>query len=456
MISCDTIAAIATPPGAGGIAIVRISGEGAFATANAVFRANCGRPLEEQRGFSARLGKAYSPEGELIDEALALVFHSPRSYTGEDAVEIMCHGGELPCREILSAVCAAGARAAARGEFTRRACLNGRISLNEAEAVCELINSASRQGERAAAALASGALSKKLDELKAEILAMQAHLTACIDFPEEDVEEPDYAEFESRLGALVSELEKLAGSYNLGADLIRGVPAVIVGSPNVGKSTLLNLLAGAEKALVTPIAGTTRDVLEQRISLGGTTLLLADTAGIRESEDPVEKMGIERALQRVEEASLIFAVFDSSRALDSDDLRLIESLRDRRAIAVVNKTDLPQALDSAPLKAAFGEPVFISAREPQSLEVLDEAVARLIKTDSLDPNAPLLATERQRESALRALEFLKEAREACAASLLDAGYAMLSQTLEALSELKGENASESVLDEVFSRFCVGK
>ena len=452
----ETIAAIATPPGAGGIGIVRLSGESAFDIASRVFRAKSGAELKELSGFTARLGKAYSADGALIDEAIALVFHAPRSYTGEDAVEIMCHGGEQPCAAVLRALYEAGASPASRGEFTRRAFLNGRLSLDEAEAVCELINSASAQGERAAAALATGALAKKLDSLKGEIMSLQAELTACLDFPEEDIDDIDLSSLKARLEGLCAELRALTGSFSLGADLMRGVPAAIVGSPNVGKSTLLNLLAGAEKALVTPIAGTTRDVVEQRVTLGGATLLLADTAGIRDSDDPVEKLGIERALQRAETASLIFAVFDSSRALDGDDERLIELLRGRRAIAVINKTDLENALNAREVEREFDNVIYISANDPASLAALDCAVARAIKTDALDPDAPLLATERQHECAARALEAAEEAARASVLSTPDVVFALLSETLAALGELSGENVTEAVLDEVFARFCVGK
>ncbi|MEG0751729.1 MAG: tRNA uridine-5-carboxymethylaminomethyl(34) synthesis GTPase MnmE [Oscillospiraceae bacterium] len=452
----ETIAAIATPPGAGGIGIIRVSGKDAFAVAGRVFRANSGDSLDSLPGFTARLGKARDADGALLDEAICLVFHAPKSYTGEDVAEIMCHGGELVCDAVLRAVCDAGAVMADRGEFTRRAYLNGRLSLTQAEAVCDVINAASRQGERAAASLVGGALARKLDEMKGEIQSLQAQITACIDFPEEDVDEMDAGELFTRLNALVAELAALKGSFTLGADLIRGIPAAIVGSPNVGKSTLLNLLAGAPKALVTPIAGTTRDVLEQRVRLGGATLLLADTAGIRESDDEIERLGIELALRRANEASFIFAVFDSSRPLCADDYRLIERLHNRRVLAVVNKTDLAPAFEAAEIERAFPEIVFVSANDPSSLRELDSATARVLKTEALDPNAPLLATERQYRCAHLALEAAQEAANASAHTTLDVVYALLSEAHSSLCEMSGENAAESVLDEVFSRFCVGK
>lgn len=452
----DTIAAIATPAGAGGIGIIKISGADAVAVADKVVRLKNGAALSSLGGFSARLAKVYERGGALIDEAVVLVYRGPKSYTGEDTVEIMCHGGEIVCERVLREVLACGAVMAGRGEFTRRAFMSGRISLTEAEAVVDLINAASKQGEAAAAALSDGALHRKIESMKERILALQAHITAWIDFPEEDVDDVDDELLVGELTALNDELTRLCDSFELGADLIRGVPTVIAGSPNVGKSTLLNLLAGAPKALVTPIAGTTRDVVEQKVRLGGTALLLADTAGIRESDDPVEQMGVALARQKLEQAGLVLAVFDSSRPLEPNDMALIENLRGRRVVAVVNKTDLEQKLDPAPIESAFGGAVYISANDPAALDALDNAVAEVLKTANLDPDEPVLANERQRGCAERARDAVAEALAAARAFTPDIVFALLSESLEALADLSGENVTETVLDEVFSRFCVGK
>ena len=452
----DTIAAIATPAGKGGIGIVRVSGAKAHETAAAVFRAKSGEDIKKIKGYTARLGNVVSREGTIIDEAVALVYREPKSYTGEDAVEIMCHGGEIVCENVLAELIAAGAVMAGPGEFTRRALVNGRLTLTEAEAVCDLINAASRQGGNAAAALQSGALYRKTVSLKERILEIQVHITAYIDFPEEDVDEIDLKSLQEKIETLKQQLEKLLASYDVGASVLRGVPAVIAGSPNVGKSTLLNLLSGSQKAIVTPIAGTTRDVVEQQIRLGGTTLILADTAGIRESADEIEKLGIERAVSRVDEASLVLAVFDASRSLDEDDRRVIVHVKGKRVVAVVNKTDLEQKLDTEELEKVFGDIIYISANDESAIAELDAAVARAVEIDKLDPDEPLLANERQRGCARRAQSAVAEAAAASRGTTLDVVYALLGEALEALAELSGENMTETVLDEVFSRFCVGK
>ena len=452
----DTIAAVATPPGTGGIGIIRVSGDAAIAVCEKVFFPKYGGALSGMKGYTARLGDLRDRDGSLIDESIALVFRGPRSYTGEDEVELMCHGGALACEMTLRAVLDAGASPAGPGEFTRRALLNGRITLTEAEAVCDLIGAASKQGQQAAAALAKGALYEKTQAIKAELLSVSAHLSAVIDFPEEDVEPLDGPMLREALSHAAAELRALVDSYETGANVLRGVNTVIVGSPNVGKSTLLNLLAGTEKALVTPVAGTTRDIVEQQVRLGGTVLLLADTAGIRESDDLVEQMGINRALERLEQASLVLAVFDGSRPLNEEDKELVSRLADRSVVAVINKSDLETVIEEDVLREAFQNIVTVSAKDRGSLPRLDAAVAKALRTDTLDPNSALLANERQRDCAVEALSAVEEALSLCAGDLIDVVYARVAGAVEALARLSGEDVTEAVLDEVFSRFCVGK
>jgi tRNA modification GTPase len=372
--------------------------------------------------------------------------------------EIQCHGGEAAIQEVLRAVLDSGAEPAGRGEFTRRAFLSGRISLTEAEAVMEIVNAASAQGERAAASQAEGSLARRTQEYRDRILAVQTQIAAEIDFPEEDVDEADREQLTEEVTGLASDLSSLIKRYDAGQKLLRGIPAAIVGSPNVGKSTILNLISGYEKAIVSPEAGTTRDIIEEQVTLGGLTLMLADTAGIRENASgEVERIGIDRARSRLLRSSLILAVFDVSRPLDEDDLALIGELRDRQVLAVINKNDLPAVADTEKIKEAFPSWVEISAVEEGALEKLENAVAEMAGVSGFDTDSPLLANERQRSCAVRAYDALSEAAGALQKGYtLDVCYALLDEALSVLYELSGENASEEVIDAVFRDFCVGK
>lgn len=452
----DTIAAIATAAGSGGIGIVRISGPDALKTADRVFRARSGKALSGLSGYRAALGGVYDG-GRLLDEAIALVFRAPRSYTAEDVVEIMCHGGSAAVSAVLRAVLEAGARPADAGEFTKRAYLNGRITLTQAEAVASLVGAVSRQGLQASAAAASGALHREVQAVKGALLAAAAHISAEIDFPEEDVQPADNAAVSQYINSAVCSLKALLERSKAGGAVLRGVPTAIVGRANVGKSTLMNLLSGSERAIVTDTAGTTRDVLEQAVTLGGTALLLKDTAGIRETADKIERIGVSRAVRELENAALVLAVFDSSDPLSAEDFALIERLRGKKVLAVLNKTDLPAQADIDALQKEFPSLVCISANDPTSRSVLDSAVAEILTTDSFDPDAALLANERQLSAARRALSALESAGAALGDGLTaDAVSLDISDALEALAELDGENVSQLVVDSIFENFCVGK
>lgn len=451
----ETIAAISTPRGAGGIGIIRLSGRDAVSVADSVFRPFKGDGLAKQRGYTARYGTVYDGKRDL-DEAVVLVYRAPHSYTGEDCVEIMCHGGEQVCRSVLRAVLDAGCEPAGRGEFTRRALLNGRITLTQAEAVADMIGASSAAGQSAARKLAEGGLYRLTERLAKRVTSLQAVLSASIDFPEEDVEEIGSSELRDELIGISRELERLVGSYETGRAVLRGMSAAIVGSPNVGKSTLLNLISRERRSIVTPVPGTTRDIVEQRVTLGGVSIALADTAGIREGADEVESIGIELAKGRIPTSDIIFAVFDASRELSGDDLRIIELTRDLNTLAVINKTDLPRVCDVKRIEKAYRRVCEISAKDESSFDTVDRAVSELVGTNMLDENEPLLANERQRGCAVRALEAVRQALGAAELGALDAVFAMLSDALDALYSLSGQNAAESVLDEVFENFCVGK
>lgn len=457
-----TIAAIATAPGAGGIAVVRLSGAESYPIAARVFRpANAAKKVEDAKGYTAMYG-TFREGNEAFDEGVALFFRAPHSYTGEDVVELSCHGGSAVARRLVEACLAAGAQPAAPGEYTRRAFLNGKLGLTQAEAVMDLISADGRQGAALANAALGGALAKKISAQKEALTAIQAHLAAWVDFPEEDVPELDGDHLHRVLSGVKAELGELIHNYQADTVLREGVDCAIVGRPNAGKSTLLNLLAGFDRAIVTPVAGTTRDVVEQAVQLGDIQLNLFDTAGLRETEDAIEAEGIRRSWKKLEEAGLVLAVFDLAAPLNEEDLEIARRCQGRPALAILNKQDLAgqgEAFTAAQQQLApyFKAIIPLTARDAASLQPLCQAVAQLLGTANLDPNAAALCSARQLSAA-------KEARDALAEALnsqedgfgLDAAGVCISDAQRALARLTGEDATEATIDEVFSTFCVGK
>lgn len=457
-----TIAAIATAPGAGGIAVVRLSGAESYPIAARVFRpANAAKKVENAKGYTAMYG-TFREGDEAFDEGVALFFRAPHSYTGEDVVELSCHGGSAVARRLVEACLAAGAQPAAPGEYTRRAFLNGKLGLTQAEAVMDLISADGRQGAALANAALGGALAKKISAQKEALTAIQAHLAAWVDFPEEDVPELDGDHLHRVLSGVKAELDELIHNYQADTVLREGVDCAIVGRPNAGKSTLLNLLAGFDRAIVTPVAGTTRDVVEQAVQLGDIQLNLFDTAGLRETEDAIEAEGIRRSWKKLEEAGLVLAVFDLAAPLNEEDLEIARRCQGRPALAILNKQDLAgqgEAFTAAQQQLApyFKAIIPLTARDAASLQPLCQAVAQLLGTANLDPNAAALCSARQLSAA-------KEARDALAEALnsqedgfgLDAAGVCISDAQRALARLTGEDSTEATIDEVFSTFCVGK
>ena len=452
-----TIAAIATAPGAGGIAVVRLSGPESYAVAARVFHpANPNKNVEEAKGYTALFG-SFVEGDDAFDEGVALFFREPHSYTGEDVVELSCHGGSAVARRLVEACIAAGAAPAAPGEYTRRAFLNGKMSLTQAEAVMDMISADGKQGAALAHASLSGALAKKIGAAKEALTGLQAHLAAWVDFPEEDVPELDDAHLHTVLGQVQQELNGLIKNYDAGAVLREGVDCAIVGRPNAGKSTLLNLLAGFDRAIVTPVAGTTRDVVEQAVQLGDIRLNLFDTAGLRQTDDAIEAEGIRRSWKKLDEAGLILAVFDGSEPLTREDLALARRCAGRPAIALVNKEDKPTRFDAEIIAGDFAMVIPVCCQEEGSRKVIAAAVARLLGTNQIDPHAASLSGQRQLAAATRARDAVAGALDALEGGFgLDAVSVCVDDALDALCELTGENASEAVINEVFERFCVGK
>jgi tRNA modification GTPase len=453
----NTIAAISTPIGTGGIGVIRVSGTDAFSISDSVFISLSGKRLFDRPGYTALYGHIIEKDGSHIDEAIATCFRAPLSYTGENVVEFSCHSGIYLLRKVLSRIYEAGAVQAKPGEFTERAFLNGKIDLTEAEAVMDIISAAGETSSRAAIAGKEGILSRKISSIKDMTVSLLSHLSAWADFPDEDVPELDRATLLSSVISIKDELRKLLATFDSGKIIREGVDTVIAGSPNAGKSTLMNFLSGCEKSIVTPVAGTTRDIVEERIMLGDTPLILADTAGIRSTDDPVESIGVKKAIDRVRQAGLILAVFDSSRSLSDDDMELIDNIGDIPSVAVINKSDLPLMLDTKKIEHFFAHTVFISAKNGNGIDNLKTAVAEVLGTDKVDPSSAMLFSDRQRESVRKALDYIVEAENASTNGVtFDAITVLIESATECLMELSGEKVSDKVIDEVFSKFCVGK
>ncbi|MEG1849475.1 MAG: tRNA uridine-5-carboxymethylaminomethyl(34) synthesis GTPase MnmE [Oscillospiraceae bacterium] len=448
----STIVALSTPAASGALAVIRLSGPRAIELAQAVFSAKSGRPLAEMAGYTAAYGD-FIAEGEPIDDGVVLLYHAPKSYTGEEMAELSCHGSMRIVSRLLGACVAAGARPAAAGEFTRRAFLNGKLDLASAEAVAELIAADSEGAARAALGRRRGALSEKVDAITDRLAFEGAQLAVWSDYPEEEDAPVVTAEsLGAALRAAGAALQQLLDGYRVGALVQRGIAAAIVGSPNVGKSTLMNLLAGGECSIVTEIAGTTRDVVEAHTTLGGVALRLLDTAGIRDTEDRVERLGVERARAALAAADLVVLVLDRSRPLDSNDRALLASLKNRPHVVALNKTDLPSAILIPPEE----EWVEISAATGEGAQALTDAIAARLGLN-LTQDACLIASARQHDCLCRAAAALDAATAALETGItLDAVGVLLEDAVAPLAELTGRTASEAVLEQVFSKFCVGK
>ena len=372
-------------------------------------------------------------------------------------MEFSCHGGLYLTRRVLRAVLDGGASPAGPGEFTRRAFLNGKMGLTEAEAVMDMIGAKGRQAARTALAGRDGAIHKAIASVKDSLVFTAAHLSAWADYPEEDIPQVEEMELTARLKKAEAALERLLSQYDAGKAIREGLNTVIAGRPNVGKSTLMNLLSGCERSIVTELPGTTRDVVEETVLVGDVTLRLSDTAGIRSTEDLVEQIGVNRAKDRVQTADLVLAVFDASQELNEDDRNLLDSLQGVPSIAVINKTDLDTKIDVKYIKNKVKQIVFLVASEGKGLEELQQALAELVGTSELEPSEGLLATERQQQAAKEALACVNEGLEALELGMtLDAVTVSIEGAVQALLELTGERASEAVVDQVFHRFCVGK
>lgn len=452
----STIAAISTPNAAGGIGIVRLSGENAISIAAKCFRPLSGKDVNEMKGYTAAYGTVFDGDEEL-DDGVLLVYRAPHSYTGENTAEISCHGGLFIMQKVLRTVLSLGAQPAGPGEFTKRAYLNGKMDLSQAESVMNVISAQGAQALTAARNTLRGNVSKKINDITASLISAAAALAAWSDYPDEDIPAVQTDALRATLAQNGRELETLIRRYDAGRTVTQGVNTVICGKPNVGKSTLMNLLTGFDRSIVTSVAGTTRDVVEETVRVGPTVLRLADTAGLHETEDVVESIGVNIAKERIDAADLIFAVFDISRELTDEDRELIELCRNRKCIAIINKTDLAHTMTTDEIKRALPYVIELSAKSGDSLLLLEDALMKLLGTEGLDFNQEILAGERQRDCCVKALENINEGIAAIDTGLTaDAVNVSIDCAVEALLTLTGKKASEEIVTEVFRTFCVGK
>lgn len=449
------IAAVSTGAQVSAIGIVRLSGDGAVELASRVFTAHSGTPLTEAPPRTLVLGMLHDRRGRVLDQVLATTARAPRSYTGEDTVEFHCHGSPAVLAAALEALFAAGARQAGPGEFTKRAFLNGQLDLTQAEAVIDLIEAETVDAAVNAAGQLGGAVARRIEPIYDRLTDLCAHFHAVLDYPDEDIEPFALEGYRQTLEGCAAELSALLATFARGQVLKNGVDAVILGKPNAGKSSLLNALAGFERVIVTDIAGTTRDAVTQPLSLGGVLLRLTDTAGLRETEDAIERMGVSRAEDAAAQAALALCVFDGSQPWSLEDERVCRTARSaRQAIAVLNKSDLPAALDAASLP--FETVVAVSARTGDGLDALAQAVADLYPAGAA-ADGSLLTNARHAEALQRAREALGAALSSLALCITpDAVLVDVEDAMLALGEVTGKALRQDVTDRIFSRFCVGK
>lgn len=457
----DTISAIATAIGEGGIGIIRISGSKAMTIAGKLFISKSGKTVDSLLSHQVVYGHIIDPSsGETVDEAILLIMRAPRSYTCEDVVEIHCHGGPVPLKRILDLTLVQGARLAEPGEFTKRAFLNGRLDLAQAEAVIDIIRSKTDASLKVAVGNLSGQLSEQVKALRHSVLRMIAQLEAAIDFPEEDIEEAAAADVAQLIVEAKSRLTVLLATAQTGRILREGLATVIIGKPNVGKSSLLNALLRETRAIVTDIPGTTRDIIEEYVNIGGIPLKIIDTAGIRDTVDVVEQIGVERAKALVEQADLILLLLDSSAPLSPEDRAVLELLPGKQAIVLINKSDLPARLEAEAVeKYTDGRLVLkISVAREEGLAALEQAIVDMVYGGQVSPGEAAFVNNVRHGAALRAaLERLSDAETTIEAGMpSDCIVVDLREAWERLGEVTGDTVGEDIIDQIFTQFCIGK
>ena len=459
MRESDTIAAAATAMSSSGIGIIRISGEEAFSIMKKIFRPyRKEKDMSAQPSYTVHYGTVEEGE-EILDEVLVLLMRGPHSYTAEDTVEIDCHGGRLVMQRILDLVIKNGARPAEPGEFTKRAFLNGRIDLSQAEAVMDLIQSRNRMALKSSVSQLQGSVRQQIEKLRSQILYETAFLEAALDDPEHISLDGYSEELLKKVEVICGEIEKLLKSSESGRILKEGIKTVILGKPNAGKSSLLNVLLGEERAIVTEIEGTTRDVLEEQLQLGDLSLLLLDTAGIRSTEDIVEQIGVDRARKQAEDADLILYVADSSRPLNESDEEILSLLEGKKSLVLLNKSDLEPVVTPEIMRERTKHKVLlISAKEEQGIRELEEEIRSLFFQGEVDFNDEILITNARHKAALQEAEMsLSMVKESIQNGMPEDFYTIdLTDAYQALGRILGEEMGEDLINEIFGKFCMGK
>lgn len=453
----DTIAAISTPRGEGGIGIVRISGSKSLEILSKIFKPKSGKKIEELRNFSINYGHIYN-EDELVDEVLVSILKGPKTYTTEDIVEINCHGGFVITEKVLETVLRFGARHAEVGEFTRRAFLNGRIDLTQAEAVMDIIHGKTEKSVSLSLNQLRGDLKDQISYLKKLLLDVAAHVNVVLDYPEEGIDDPLPDNLVDNLKYVMETTDKLIASYSKGKMIKEGIKTAIVGKPNVGKSSLLNSILREERAIVTHIPGTTRDIIEEVINLKGIPLVLVDTAGIRKTDDIVENIGVEKSKELIEKADLVLLVIDGSVELTEEDFKIHDQIKTKNVIGILNKIDIERKADLTPLYKIENW-IEISAKESIGIDEMESRLySYVVKGDLEDSSQKLVITNVRHKSALeKTKDAVKNIFETIEMGLpMDLIAVDLKEGLDALSEVTGEISSEDLLDHIFKNFCVGK